>query len=51
MHVEYHPLECAKFKGTIPPSNWGAGTVMVCDYGNGSWLLNASGEGKYAPAL
>jgi bifunctional non-homologous end joining protein LigD len=35
IHVEDHPLDYASFEGTIPPRQYGAGTVIVWD--RGSW--------------
>jgi len=35
IHVEDHPVDYAAFEGTIPPKQYGAGTVIVWDHG--SW--------------
>ncbi|MDM0108844.1 DNA ligase D [Variovorax sp. J22R24] len=33
IHVEDHPLSYGAFEGTIPPKQYGAGTVIVWDHG------------------
>ena len=34
IHVEDHPIEYNRFEGTIPPGEYGGGTVMIWDYGS-----------------
>jgi bifunctional non-homologous end joining protein LigD len=50
MRVEDHPLDYARFEGTIAPGNYGAGTVMVWDIGtfevSGGDPAKALAEGK-----
>src|SRR3954449_6096689 len=36
VHVEDHPISYADFEGTIPPKQYGAGSVIVWD--RGDWL-------------
>ncbi len=50
VHVEDHPLDYARFEGTIPKGSYGGGTVMVWDIGeyavSGSDPLAAYRSGK-----
>ncbi|MCO5101381.1 MAG: DNA ligase D [Burkholderiaceae bacterium] len=45
VHVEDHPLEYADFEGTIPPKQYGAGTVIVWD--RGTWLPEGDPHAAY----
>lgn len=45
VHVEDHPMEYADFEGTIPPRQYGAGTVMVWD--RGQWIPDGDPQAAY----
>ncbi|MDO8863552.1 DNA ligase D [Haliea sp. E1-2-M8] len=38
VEVEDHPIEYGEFEGTIPPGQYGGGTIMLWDAG--SWVVN-----------
>ncbi|MCD6679612.1 MAG: DNA ligase D [Burkholderiaceae bacterium] len=45
VHVEDHPLEYASFEGTIPPKQYGAGSVIVWD--RGTWIAEGDASKSY----
>lgn len=45
MHVEDHPIEYGDFEGTIPPKQYGAGTVLLWD--RGAWIPKGDPEAGY----
>ncbi|MDY0087423.1 MAG: DNA polymerase ligase N-terminal domain-containing protein [Coriobacteriia bacterium] len=50
VHVEDHPIEYGAFEGTIPPGEYGAGTVIIWD--RGTWRpFSDPREGLVAGAL
>jgi bifunctional non-homologous end joining protein LigD len=45
MHVEDHPIEYGDFEGTIPPKQYGAGTVLLWD--RGVWVPKGDPAADY----
>ena len=45
MHVEDHPIEYGDFEGTIPPKQYGAGTVLLWD--RGAWIPKGDAAADY----
>ena len=46
VHVEDHPLLYATFEGNIPKGNYGAGSMMLWDFGTFETLGDTSTEGQ-----
>jgi len=46
VHVEDHPIEYNSFEGTIPPGEYGGGTVMIWD--RGRWRPEGDPQRGYA---
>jgi bifunctional non-homologous end joining protein LigD len=49
VHTEDHPLSYLDFEGTIPPGNYGAGTMRIVD--RGTYTLERGDEGKLVVEL
>src|SRR4030095_441011 len=47
VHVEDHPLEYGKFRGTIPKGHYGAGSVEI--WGRGTWVPCGALQSRMRP--